>query len=52
MENKLYQGIVTYCCHRPVFTKGVGEGLFCSGCEKEIGSYIDKEVSAKKNKTE
>lgn len=43
-DNKLYQGIVTYCCYKPVLTKGVGEGLFCSGCGKEIGSYMDKEI--------
>jgi hypothetical protein len=48
MVNKLHQDIATYCCQKPVLTKGVGEGLFCSGCGKEVGSYVDKKIAAKK----
>lgn len=44
MENKLYQGVVSYCCHAPVEMLGVSKGFCCSKCKQELFSWVDEKV--------
>lgn len=48
MENiKVFNQYITYCCSASVYGRGTNQGLFCSECRKEIGSYKEKEMNKK-----
>lgn len=37
------KNILTTCCYAKIYFKGIGEGLWCSECDKESFSTIDKD---------
>ena len=42
--DKLFEDYISECCEETIYGKGTNKGLFCSGCNKEIFSYKDKEL--------
>ncbi len=42
--NKLYQGVLSHCCYKPVEMLGVNKGFCCSACRKEIYSWMDEDL--------
>ena len=53
MEKNIHQNILSECCKKEIYTlKGTtGQGLFCSGCEKEIFSTIERDYFEFKKNT-
>jgi len=48
MNFKLYQGVLSFCCYKPVEMLGVNKGFCCNGCKKEIYSWMDEDLISRK----